>query len=98
MTDSTNDPDRKTTNREAIYDEHISPLMTKIIALCKAHDIPMLASFDLDDNRDDPERRGLACTTMILPKNAAERFHAAAREIENKPMFAAFTIITEPRK
>jgi hypothetical protein len=30
---------------EAIYDEQISPLMTQIIALCKEHQIPMLASF-----------------------------------------------------
>lgn len=35
------------TKREAAYDEHISPLMTQVIALCKEHKIPLLASFDL---------------------------------------------------
>lgn len=98
MTDSTNDPDRKTTIREAIYDAQISPLITQIITLCKAHDIPVIASFDLDDDRDDPDRRGLACTTLIVPKNAQPRFHAAMREIQNKPSFMAFAIVTEPKE
>lgn len=44
--------------RETVYDEQISPLMTKIIAICKEHGIPMLADFALDGD--------MQCTTAIL--------------------------------
>ncbi len=30
---------------EAVYDDEIAPLMAEIIDICKAHRIPMLASF-----------------------------------------------------
>jgi hypothetical protein len=51
------------TSREDAYDEHVAPLMTKIIAFCKEHQIPMVASFELDadDDPDDP----LLCTTIL---------------------------------
>lgn len=32
-------------NLESVYDEKISPLMTQIIAICKEHNMPMVASF-----------------------------------------------------
>jgi hypothetical protein len=50
--------------KEDIYDEQISPLMTKIIAICKEHQIPMVAQFQYAndalgypqrDNSHDPE-------------------------------------------
>jgi len=46
-------------NKEKIYDEQISPLMAKIIEICKAENIPMFAEFqyaDLD-----------FCTSIIYP-------------------------------
>ncbi|RQZ50901.1 hypothetical protein [Burkholderia sp. Bp9099] len=48
--------------KEQIYDEQISPLMTQIIAICKEHKIPVLASF-FAPGEDDPE---LAVTTALL--------------------------------
>ena len=33
-------------DNEAIYDAEIAPLMTKIIEICDAHGIPMVASFE----------------------------------------------------
>ncbi len=87
--------DHEVTQREAIYDRDISPLMTRIIALCKEHDIPMLASFDLDDDRDGEERKGLKCSTAILPRSASKCLHEAFDAINARPMFAAFTIVTE---
>jgi len=51
-------------NREAVYDEQISPLMTEIIRLCKEHDIPMVASFQYNDDRPDGD--AALCTTVIL--------------------------------
>ncbi len=58
-------------SREAVYDEKIAPLMAQIIALCQEHDIPILASFELDDGRDADEREHRGCTTRILPANAS---------------------------
>jgi hypothetical protein len=46
--------------KEEIYDEHISPLMTQIIAICKEHNIANLCSFSLD------REEGLMCTTAML--------------------------------
>lgn len=55
--------------RETVYDEQISPLIKKIIAVCKEHSIPMLADFELDD--------GMPCTTAILGKDSPERLRRA---------------------
>jgi len=52
MSDDTRGP------RETVYDEQICPLVTKIIAICKEHGIPMLADFALDGD--------MQCTTAIL--------------------------------
>lgn len=52
------------TTKEAIYDEHISPLMAQIITLCKEHKINMIADFSLgpDPTCDD---QPLYCTTAL---------------------------------
>ncbi|MCI0526392.1 MAG: hypothetical protein L0Y56_02920, partial [Nitrospira sp.] len=34
---------------EKVYDKQIAPLMTKIIAICKKHKLPMVASFQCAD-------------------------------------------------
>lgn len=52
---------------EAIYDAQIAPLMTKIIAICVEHDMPMLASFAYAQSLD----RSSFCTTAILPEDRA---------------------------
>lgn len=78
--------------REQAYDALISPLVTQIIALSKEHDIPMVAAFDLDDDRDSEERRGLACLTTQVPKNAGARFHNAVRALYQQPQAMALTI------
>lgn len=45
--------------KEDAYDSLINPLMAQIIAICKEHEIPMLASFALDEE-------DLHCTTALL--------------------------------
>lgn len=57
--------------REEIYDTKIHPLMDQIIAICKENDIPIVASFDLDDERDNDSRPGLKCSTSVVPCNAS---------------------------
>lgn len=49
---------------EAIYDAEISPLMTQIIAICKRHRIPMLATFQYS-NRETDEGNAHFCTTRL---------------------------------
>jgi hypothetical protein len=50
------------TTKETAYDEHISPLMTRVIALCKEHKINMAATFALDHN---DEGQPIYCTTIL---------------------------------
>ncbi|HEM7897003.1 TPA: hypothetical protein U2L33_001035 [Burkholderia cenocepacia] len=65
--------------KEQIYDEQISPLMTQIIAICKQHKIPIVASF-FTPSGDDPE---LAVTTALLGNGfeAPKNFSNALREL-----------------
>lgn len=48
-------------NREQVYDEKIAPLMTRIIDVCKQHEIPCVASFHLPTVEDN----GLRCTSIV---------------------------------
>lgn len=49
---------------EAVYDEQINPLMEKIIAICKEHNLPFVATFQYTSEPD-------FCSSAMLPK---ERF------------------------
>lgn len=72
---------------EAAYDEHISPLMTKIIAICKEHRIPMVAQFVIGH---DAEQGAFRCTTSLRSSTMGredggntERMHKAAMGAEH---------------
>lgn len=54
-------------NKEEIYDEQISPLMRRIIEVCKEHGIAMMADFAIPTEEDE----GLRCTTL-LPDQTGE--------------------------
>jgi hypothetical protein len=54
-----------TVNKEQIYDEQISPLMAKIIEVCKANKIAFLASFSIPTEQDED----LRCTSAMLDKD-----------------------------
>lgn len=49
-------------NKEEIYDDEISGLMTQIIAICKREKIAMVASFSIPT----PEDEHLVCFTALL--------------------------------
>ncbi len=68
-----------TATKEHIYDDKISPLMMQIIAICKVHKIPIVASF-FTPGADDPE---LAVTTALLGAgfDAPKNFSNALREL-----------------
>jgi hypothetical protein len=75
-------------DNEAIYDEQISPLMAQILEVCKAHDIPMVASFQLtpvDEDGNGP----MLCTSAIPVDGQDERLEIARREIRRSPHFTA---------
>lgn len=66
--------------KEEAYDSLINPLMAQIIAICKEHRIPVLASFTLD------AESGLHCTTTLLEDDwrPSEDIVAAAGVIVNR--------------
>jgi len=86
-----------TTKREDIYDTQINPLMAQIIAICKEHDIPAVASFQLDDVRE--EESEFKCTTSLLFEGAGPSMRAAHQALTTprRPAWAAFTIISAPK-
>lgn len=47
---------------ESVYDKQISPLMAQVIAICKEHRMPMLATFQYQ--RTEERGEGF-CTTML---------------------------------
>ena len=86
--------------REIAYDENISPLMAQIIALCKEHKIPMVATFELDQKDDQDADDPLMCSTFLLDPEwgvRGKRTLAAYRAVRPEPGFAlAETIVTNP--
>jgi hypothetical protein len=50
---------------ESVYDSEIAPLMTKIIEVCKAHKLPMFATFLF---ANDPDGDDGLCTTNLMFK------------------------------
>lgn len=55
-------------SKEFVYDQHISPLMTKILKLCKEHRINMAVTFALDvceDEESEEYGEPLLCTSVL---------------------------------
>ncbi len=83
------------TPKEAVYDEHISPLMAQIIKLCKKHKINMVADFSL--GYDSAADQTLFCTTALpgvdpSDEKGAERMMRAYEALRPKSELFAFTI------
>ena len=51
--------------KEDIYDNEISPLMEKVIEICKAHGIAMIANFACPNDEDD----GLQALSLVPDEN-----------------------------
>jgi hypothetical protein len=82
-------------DKEPIYDAQIAPLMTEIIRVCKEHQIPMVASFQLNEG-DDCEEGSLFCTTAILPEGCDEKLVEAKRVLhDSRVTFMALTITSK---
>lgn len=84
------------TEKEKIYDEQISPLMAKIIEVCKTHKIAMLADFAL--GYDDDAESELKCTSTLMDDDfepTQEQLEALKHIRPKRPQFAAFTIMRQ---
>ena len=81
--------------KETVYDEQIDPLMKRIIALCKEHQIQMVASFALDQSQEDDSQ--VMCSTFIEGKDwkAPAKLHKAM-DILQQP--AVYVTVTEVAK
>lgn len=67
-------------DKDAVYDERISPLMKQIIDICKEEEIPMLAQFFIRSADVDPDSEDLYCTTTLpsegnTPDEMRRRMH-----------------------
>lgn len=80
--------------KEAIYDEQIAPLMTQIIAICKEHELPMVAQFQYANTEEDGPAY---CSTALTFAEASEHIrNIAARLRPAAPVCLAETHITNP--
>ncbi|ALX94836.1 hypothetical protein AV650_15315 [Serratia fonticola] len=81
---------------ENVYDEQISPLMQQIIAICREHNMPMIASFAFENCKD----RGIGCCTTVLNdfgnRNVKE-FDEATQVIQRRPVVMAMTVMNGRR-
>lgn len=77
-----NDGVRPVFDLEAVYDEEISPLMKKIIEICKQHEMPMVASFCY--RTDEEGGNDAANTNLPFGDRQPKRHLHAARAIYGK--------------
>jgi hypothetical protein len=89
--------------KEDVYDELISPLVAKVIKLCKGHGIPVFVHFELDDYCDDDgEERRCMCTTSLplAPKGdpGNGRLAMMVRASRVDPSFVAMTMTASGSK
>ncbi|EAM3159465.1 hypothetical protein NJB71_001253 [Salmonella enterica] len=79
-------------NLESVYDEKINPLMQQIIAICKEHHMPMVASFAYEHC----EEKGRCCctTTLTFEGRHIKEFAEATSVIRGNPLFSAFTVMS----
>ncbi|TSP14027.1 hypothetical protein [Cupriavidus campinensis] len=84
-----------TVNKEAIYDDLISPLMAQIIAICKEHKLAMVASFHCE-NPDDEDSKDLVCTTALTADDfePPARFKQCLNVLYGRPPVPGFRITT----
>jgi hypothetical protein len=82
-------------SEEAVYDEKIAPLMSQIIAICKEHEIPMVATFQY---ATFDEGGPAYCTTTLPNGRASEHIRDMAHRIRpRRPIVAlAETTVTHP--
>ena len=92
--------DSARTNKEKLYDDHISGLMDQIIAACREHKINVAAQFSL--GFDDDQGEMLYCTTVMTPDQSdvdgvAQIMRVRRTMVANHDSFAITTVISDKR-
>lgn len=78
---------------EHVYDEQISPLMKQIIDICKAHRLPMIASFAF---KNCEEKGAGDCSTLLTYEGRnVTKFTQALNIIRHQPLVSTITIVTK---
>ena len=72
----------KTTAKERIYDEKLSPLMAQIIEICGKAGISMLATFDIGG----PEEEDLMVTTQLPDETGKLSKNLRSRQFDDTNM------------
>lgn len=76
--------------RERAYDEHMAPLVKQLIALAKAHKIPLIVNAELDPN-DGDANDPMHCSTCVYgddwPMGARQARISAAQQPERAISF-----------
>lgn len=88
--------EKKVFDLEDVYDEEIAPLMTKIIEVCKKHELPMLCSFQFEHS----ETQGPGFCTSFIPRKGSETdrggaLNQALQAIRGTPPFIAFSVVNK---
>ena len=52
-------------NKEEIYDNQISPLISEVLKICKENNIQMAMQFYLQDKESNPDGEPMYCTSNI---------------------------------
>lgn len=83
---------------ESVYDESIAPLMAQILQICKQHEIPMLATFQLNNASTDPHGEGsdLWCTSLMAQYEHGDndRLMRGHRELNRKKSYSVLITAT----
>lgn len=69
----------KTTAKERIYDEKLSPLVAQIAEICEKAGISMLAAFDISG----PEEEDLMVTTQLPDETGKLSKNLRSRQFDN---------------
>ena len=81
-------------DNEDVYDNQISPLMAQIIAICKEHEIPMVAMFQYASEVDGCPGH---CSTTIPFDGQSEKIKRANIVVQpDRPVAITETITTSP--
>jgi hypothetical protein len=89
-----------TFDREQVYDEEIAPLMARVIAICKDHKIPMLATFCYRNDPAAADNNTSYCSTLLpgpsgwQTEEIREAAHIIRHGASTRPKSFAFTVAT----
>lgn len=64
---------------EAVYDAEVSPLVAKIVAICRANRIPCVLCFQLTDGAENDAGDPMLCTTRIPFAGLSPTLNTAGR-------------------